>query len=387
MSVEARSPICGGVALLVVLVGTVLAGDLRLSIPKDSPPTPVQKLNREGVKCLEKHDYAKAKSLFYKAYLLDPNDPFTLNNLGYVAELEGEVERAQRFYSLAAEENSDAMVEQSTNPAAVGKTVASVAGHAPDRRMKVNEMNLTAIGLLLKDRAPEADVVLQRALALEPQNPFTLNNLAYAQEKEGEWEKALSYYNQVANLHSYETVVVSVNPNWRGKAISDVARANARKLRKLMDKQETTQARVARLNLRGVSALNRNDRRSAREAFQSAYKLDPNDAFTLNNMGYLAELEGDRETANFFYEKAQNARRANGRVEVATNRQAEGMRLSEVADENSGQVGAKMRAQVEARRRQGGPIVLKRRDHRVVQPTPQSSPSPSQSQPEAPKNP
>jgi Flp pilus assembly protein TadD len=154
-----------------------------------------------------------------------------------------------------------------------------------------------------------------------------------------------------------------------------------------MDKQETTQARVARLNLRGVSALNRNDRRSAREAFQSAYKLDPNDAFTLNNMGYLAELEGDRETANFFYEKAQNARRANGRVEVATNRQAEGMRLSEVADENSGQVGAKMRAQVEARRRQGGPIVLKRRDHRVVQPTPQSSPSPSQSQPEAPKNP
>ncbi|PYY14927.1 MAG: hypothetical protein DMG61_08420, partial [Acidobacteria bacterium] len=56
---------------------------LRISIPKRTKPTPVQTLNRDGVKAVEKHDYAKAKKLFYKAYLLDPDDPFTLNNLGY----------------------------------------------------------------------------------------------------------------------------------------------------------------------------------------------------------------------------------------------------------------------------------------------------------------
>ena len=389
MPAKPRFLVCGGSALLLVLVATAWPGDLRLNLPKRTQPTPVQTLNQLGVKALEKHAYAKAKALFYKAYLLDPNDPFTLNNLGYIAELDGQVERAQRFYALAAEQTSDALVEQSTSPSAVGKSVALVAGHAPDTRLKVNETNLASISLLLKDRAPEADILLERALALEPSNAFTLNNLGYTQEKEGEWEKALSYYNRAANLHSNEPVVVTVNPKWRGRGISEVARQNADNLRKLMNSQETAPARGARLNLRGVSALNRNDHRTAREDFQSAYRLDPNDAFTLNNMGYLAELDGDRETANFFYEKAEAARRANARVDVATSRQAEGRRLGEVADQNINLVDAKVQAETEARRRQGGPIVLKRRDNTpVVEPPPQATPpNPQPSHQESPTNP
>ena len=73
---------------------------VRISIPKHTKATPVQALNRDGVKAVQKRDYASAKKLFYKAYLLDPNDPFTLNNLGYMSELDGDVERAQRFYQL-----------------------------------------------------------------------------------------------------------------------------------------------------------------------------------------------------------------------------------------------------------------------------------------------
>ena len=98
-------------SLRLILFGAVLAittgahaADLRIKIPKRSKPTPVQKLNQDGVKAVQKHDYEKAKRLFYKAYLVDPNDPFTLNNLGYIAELEGEIERAQRYYALAAEQ-------------------------------------------------------------------------------------------------------------------------------------------------------------------------------------------------------------------------------------------------------------------------------------------
>jgi len=384
MSAKPGSLVLGSIAVLVALAGTALAGDLRVTLPKRTQPTPVQKLNQQGVKALGKHENAKAKALFYRAYVLDPNDPFTLNNLGYIAELNGEIERAQRFYSLAAEQSSDAVVERSTNPNAVGKPVASVAGHAPDTNMKVNEINIAAIGLLLKDRAPEADILLQRALLLKPNNAFTLNNLGYTQEKEGEWEKALAYYNQAANLHSIEPVVVTVNPKWRGRGISEVARQNADNLRKLMYSQETAAARVARLNLRGVSALNRNDRRSAREDFQEAYKLDAGDAFTLNNMGYLAELDGDRETANYFYERAEAARRANARVDLATSRHAEGRKLAEVAAENTEQVDAKMQAEAEVRRRQGGPVVLKRRDNTpVVEPAPQPT-SNTQSSKEAP---
>ncbi len=70
---------------------------------------------------------------------------------------------------------------------------------------------------------------------------------------------------------------------------------------------------MARLNLRGVSAMNRNDRKAARENFEQAYKLDPKNSFTINNMGYLAELNGDRETAQSYYEQAQRAERARRR--------------------------------------------------------------------------
>src|SRR5487761_2369281 len=58
-------------------------GPLRITIPRHSVLTPVQRLNREGVDAVNKRQYERAAVLFYKAYLYDPVDPFTLNNLGY----------------------------------------------------------------------------------------------------------------------------------------------------------------------------------------------------------------------------------------------------------------------------------------------------------------
>ena len=81
-----------GLLTMQLLAGTTLgiASDLRVPIPQRSISTPSEKLNREGVAQLKHGHQKKAKQLFYKAYLLDPEDPFTLNNLGYVAELEGD---------------------------------------------------------------------------------------------------------------------------------------------------------------------------------------------------------------------------------------------------------------------------------------------------------
>src|SRR5690349_14651756 len=45
------------------------AGDLKITLPKHSELTPVQKLNREGVEAVQKHQYEKAETLFLKAYL------------------------------------------------------------------------------------------------------------------------------------------------------------------------------------------------------------------------------------------------------------------------------------------------------------------------------
>ncbi len=369
------------VLLLAVPGGFAKDKEVRIPLPRRSHATPVQNLNREGVKALQKHDYEKAKKLFYQAYLLDPNDPFTLNNLGYVSELQGEVDRAQRFYALAAEQTSDARVDRSTSETMIGKPVSAVAGKTDDVRVQVNRYNVEAIGLLMKDRAPEADLLLHKALALDRHNPFTLNNLGYAQEKEGELEQALSFYSAAAATRATDPVVVTPNAGWRGKPIGEIASENARKVQRMMSRTEGREARVARLNLRGVSAINRNERDKARQFFEQAYKLDPNDAFTLNNMGYLAETQGDQETARFYYEKAQDANRNHARVEVATRKQAEGRQLATVADQSYGMVGTSMQAEVEARRRKGGPVVLKRRDNTPVI---DSAPAPSSSERPAP---
>src|SRR5215467_9114530 len=97
---------------IVLLCGQAFARDLKIPIPERGVSTPTQKLNRDGVAQLKRGHREKAKQLFYRAYLLDPNDPFTLNNLGYIAELEGDVDRAQRFYELAGEANSEAVVDK-----------------------------------------------------------------------------------------------------------------------------------------------------------------------------------------------------------------------------------------------------------------------------------
>jgi Flp pilus assembly protein TadD len=350
--------VCGGVA--------AQAQQLRIPLPKKSKFTPVQQLNRDGVAALKKHDISKAKRLFYKAYLIDPNDPFTLNNLGYVSELEGSLERAQRYYDQAKANTSEAVIDRSTAQEAQGKTVASVAGRTAEGQMKVNELNSEALGLLNRDRAPEADVVLQSALKLDPKNPFTLNNMGFAKEKEGELESAIRYYDSSAATGSREPIVIAFNKSWRGKPISEVASQNADKSRKELTKAQDMQARVARLNLRGVSAMNRNDRKTARDSFEQAYKMDPNNSFALNNMGYLAELQGDTETAQSFYQQAQRAERARQKVMVSTRPEVEGQTVGHVAEESTTLVESRFEARAEARRRSGAPPALRTRDNRII---------------------
>jgi len=338
---------------------------LRISIPKRTKPTPVQTLNRDGVKAVEKHDYAKAKKLFYKAYLLDPDDPFTLNNLGYIAELEGDVDRAQRFYQLSQDQKSQATVDRASNDEIKGKTVADVAGHAQTGNVQSNVLNVQAISLLNKDRVAEADGILQKALRIDPRNPFTLNNMGYTKEKEGELEAAINYYRAAADANSDDPVIVTVNKSWRGRPISKVATANAKKVQSALAKEETIDARVARLNQRGVSALNRNDRAAALKYFTQAYKMNPEDAFALNNMGYVAELNGDRESANFYYGKAKDADNHERHVTLASRAEDEGKKLVEVADKNDNKTEASIQAQQELNRRSGkAPVLVERRTGR-----------------------
>jgi Flp pilus assembly protein TadD len=215
-------------------------------------------------------------------------------------------------------------------------------------------------------------LLLQRALALDQRNPFTLNNLGVVKEMEGDFEGALRDYQAAADLHSGELVVVTQDGAWRGKPVSEMSADVAKKLSRRMNTLENSQEKAGLLNRRGVSAINRNDRESAGQDFLQAYALDPSSAFSLNNLGYLAEIDGDLETAQVFYEKARLAQRANVRVGLATRRSAEGMKLFQVAHDSNQNVGVKIEELSEARRRETGPIVLKRRDGKPADETPES---------------
>ncbi len=356
------------------------AGELKIPLPGGIRITAVQRLNREGVDAVRKQQFQKASALFYKAYLYDPEDPFTLNNLGYMAEIEGDADRAQKFYDLAARQPTDAVIDRASSRALEGKTFAGEILGVKDPSMRADYANVAAARLLSQGRAAEAEALLTNALASDPRNAFTLNNLGVAKESQGEWESALEFYKQAASAHSSRLVVVTFNRVWRYKPVSEVAAASVRHIEARLQ-SETPQERAARWNFRGVEAINRNDWNAAAQDFRLAYSLNPNSAFSLNNLGYAAEVGGDQETAQFFYEKARQAPDARASIDLATVQSSEGKPLFAVSTDNDQKVGAQMMTEIEAKRRQPGPVQLKHRDNTpVIEPpssdaAPQSSPA------------
>jgi Flp pilus assembly protein TadD len=121
--------------------------------------------------------------------------------------------------------------------------------------------------------------------------------------------------------------------------------------------------------------MNRNDWRGAWESFSQAYKVGPANPFSLNNQGYMAEMNGDLETAQEFYREAQRAGGSGARVGLATRRDAEGIRLYSVANGSEAEVSSALEAASKARRQNAAPIQLKRRDGTPIpEPTPEPTP-------------
>jgi Flp pilus assembly protein TadD len=338
--------------------------------------TPVQRLNRKGVEAVKKHDYKDAESLFYKAYLYDPADPFTLNNLGYVSELEGDLERANKFYALAAEQGSNASIDLSNVEHLRGKPMRDALINLQDVPIRINRTNIQAMRLLARNRGFEAVALLKEILPLDPHNAFTLNNLGVASEATGDIDNALRYYRAAAASNSSEPAAVTLDQAWRGKSVSEMAAASAKRLERRIRNAGPVEAQAAMLTIRGVFAVNQNDWASAREDFLHAYSLDPNSAFTLNNRGYVAERDGDLESAQFYYEKAQKAENAGSRVGFATQLAAEGQSLGVVATDSNDKVDKAIDVYSQQRRRQTGPVEL----------TPRGG-SPAPKQPDEPQKP
>lgn len=330
----------------------------RILIPLRSHLSPVQKLNREGVDAVKHHDYEKAQKLFYKAYLYDPADPFTLNNLGYISEVQGQLDQAHQYYQLASEQSSDADIDLSSQKHLKGQPMKAALVELKDRTMRVNRMNIDAMRLLQEDHNFEAIDLLKNALALDPHNPFTLNNLGVASEAVSDLDGALRYYQEAGALNSAEPAAITLDRAWRGKSVSGMARTSARRLQKRMENIDLSATKAVMYTLRGVHAENQNDWSEARQDFLHAYALDPTSAFSINNRGYVAEREGDLETAQYFYDKARRADDANQKVALATKLYAQGKPLETVATDSDSKVGGALEVYSRQRKQEKGPVEL-----------------------------
>ncbi len=387
-------------AVIIALVAGLAGRDARardhftVTIPLRSRMSPVQRLNREGVEAVGKNQYEKAEALFLKAYLYDPADPFTLNNLGYISELEGQLDRAERFYKLAAEQGCSAEIAMSSARDLDGKPMTSAFLNLEDIPMRVNRMNVDAMRLLSQGRGFEAAALLEQAHSLDPTNPFTLNNLGVADEAVGDYEDALRNYEQVADLHSSEPVVVTEDRSWRGAPVSRMAEQSAKRLQKRLKGTNPEEEQAAMFDIRGVYEENQNQSAAARRDFLRAYSLAPLSAFSLNNRGFIAEKDGDLESAQFFYQKAIQANDAGARVGLATDNSDEGKSLFTVARQTTGKVDVALEQYSQQRRREKGAIELTPRNNSSeggspTPPPPNSSPSsaPTTSAPRTPQSP
>ena len=112
------------------------------------------------------------------------------------------------------------------------------------------------------------------------------------------------------------------------------------------------------LTARGIFAANENNWLAAKQDFLHAYSLNPTSAFSLNNRGFVAEMDGDLETAQFFYEKARKAGDAGARVGLATLQVAEGHKLLAVAADSDREVDRELGRYSSERHREKGPIEL-----------------------------
>jgi len=334
------------------------AHTITITIPRHSSLTFVQRLNREGVKAIERHDYATAAGFFYKAYLYDPADPFTLNNLAYISEVQGQMDRAESFYKLAAEQGCNANIDMSNVDTLKGQPMRAALATLRDTPMHVDRLNLDAVRLLSKNRAMEAAGLLQQALASNPNDPFTLNNLGVANEAIGNYQTAMRYYGSAADTRSKEPVALSQNSSSEGKSVSEIARTNARRLQNQLRGTGSNELESYELSMRGVIAENENNWQAARQDFMKAYSLDPANAFSLNNRGYVAEKDGDLESAQYFYQKAWQADGAGLRVGLATNRAEEGQPLSIVSTDSDQKVSGSLAAYSRQRKEQTAPVEL-----------------------------
>jgi len=236
----------------------------------------------------------------------------------------------------------------------------------PDTPLLINHDNVEAVRLLSQAAAPKPTFSAEGSEDRSQQH-FHSQQSRRRQEMEGESQEALKYYDSAAAVHSDAAAVVYAQQILARQAGRRDGRAECQELANASGHPDDP--RTANGGIKHEGSFRYEPQRAPGRATRlpQGLRLDPSNAFANNNIGYLSEIEGDRETAQFFYDRAQALGGANTPVGLATRSSAEGMRLGQVASDSDAKVEAKVQDERSARRQRHEPILLLRRDNSVVQ--------------------
>lgn len=97
---------------------------------------------------------------------------------------------------------------------------------------KENAMILTERGFakLLENKNQEAKEYFTEALAHDAENPYTLLNFGVVSEREGDFSKAIQYYQKVIESRTEATAIEASDPEKKGLTLIEIARENIERL-------------------------------------------------------------------------------------------------------------------------------------------------------------
>ncbi len=153
--------------------------------------------SNRGFEELSRNNYEKAEEYLQKALALNPNNPYAILNMGAVYQNTGRYEKACQMYDKLIELDAKVTAERSTQDWAQGKQLVNIA----KRNYDMAYSNL-AYEELARNNYLKAEEYLQKALALNPDNPYALLNMGVVYQNTGRPEKAREMYNKVIELRA-----------------------------------------------------------------------------------------------------------------------------------------------------------------------------------------
>jgi Tfp pilus assembly protein PilF len=166
-----------------------------------------------------------------------------------------------------------------------------------ERRLRAGELVQRSLVEIAADELPRARATLQQALALTPEDPYALFNLALVEMRSGRRDEAIGGFERLVALEATRTG--SVPAEVRAPALSSLGLLYYEKgfldeSRRYLEQATALDAKSVRAwNTLGLTLRRQGEASAAEQAFRRALAIAPTDPQPANNLGLLL-IEGQR---------------------------------------------------------------------------------------------